>query len=48
MDWARNYSEYKKVYAALIIMAVYFSTIMTMLFIVRDRVLVWQKGVIKW
>jgi NitT/TauT family transport system permease protein len=48
MDWARNYAEYKKVYAALIIMAVFFSTIMTLLFKVRDRVLVWQKGVIKW
>jgi NitT/TauT family transport system permease protein len=48
MDWARNYAEYKKVYAALIIMAAFFSTIMTMLFKLRDRVLVWQKGVIKW
>ena len=37
-----------KVYAALIVMAVFFSTIMTILFKVRDRVLVWQKGVIKW
>jgi NitT/TauT family transport system permease protein len=29
-------------------MAVYFSTIMTLLFKVRDRMLVWQKGTIKW
>jgi NitT/TauT family transport system permease protein len=48
IDWARAYSDYKKVYAALIIMSVYFSTIMTLLFMVRDRVLVWQKGTIKW
>lgn len=48
IDWARNYAEYSKVYAALIIMAVFFSTIMTVLFKVRDWVLVWQKGVIKW
>jgi NitT/TauT family transport system permease protein len=48
IDWARAYSDYKKVYAALMIMAVYFSTIMTLLFFVRDRVLVWQKGTIKW
>jgi NitT/TauT family transport system permease protein len=48
MDWARAYSDYTKVYAALVIMAAYFSTIMTMLFKVRDIVLVWQKGVIKW
>ena len=42
------YSDYTKVYAALVIMSVYFSTIMTLLFRVRDHVLVWQKGVIKW
>ena len=48
IDWARAYSDYAKVYAALIIMAAYFSTIMTLLFWVRDHVLVWQKGVIKW
>jgi NitT/TauT family transport system permease protein len=48
IDWARAYSDYKKVYAALVIMSVFFSTIMTLLFRVRDRVLVWQKGTIKW
>jgi NitT/TauT family transport system permease protein len=48
IDWARAYSDYTKVYAALVIMAVFFSTIMTLLFRLRDRVLVWQKGVIKW
>jgi NitT/TauT family transport system permease protein len=48
IDWARAYSDYRKVYAALIIMAFYFSTIMTLLFKLRDWVLVWQKGVIKW
>jgi len=48
IDWARAYSDYTKVYAALIIMAAYFSTIMTLLFKLRDHVLVWQKGVIKW
>ena len=46
--WAQGWAEYGKVYAALIIMAAFFSTIMTLLFKVRDRVLVWQKGVIKW
>ncbi len=46
--WAQGWAEYGKVYAALIIMAVFFSSIMTLLFKARDRVLVWQKGVIKW
>ena len=40
--------ELGKVFAALIIMAAFFSTIMTLLFKLRDRVLVWQKGTIKW
>lgn len=48
IDWARAYSDYSKVFAALIIMAAYFSAIMTLLFKLRDYVLVWQKGVIKW
>lgn len=48
IDWARNYSDYAKVFAALVIMAAFFSTIMTVLFKARDRVLVWQKGTIKW
>jgi len=46
--WKQGWAEYGKVYAALVIMAAFFSTIMTLLFKVRDRVLVWQKGVIKW
>ncbi len=48
LSWAQGWAEYGKVFAALIIMAAFFSTIMTVLFKVRDRVLAWQKGVIKW
>ena len=48
VSWAQGWAEYGKVYAALVIMAAFFSTIMTVLFKLRDRVLVWQKGVIKW
>jgi sulfonate transport system permease protein len=48
VNWAQGWAEYGKVYAALVIMAVFFSTIMSVLFKLRDRVLVWQKGVIKW
>ena len=48
VTWAQGWAEYGKVYGALVIMAAFFSTIMTVLFKVRDRVLVWQKGVIKW
>ncbi len=40
--------EYANTYAALLIMAAFFSTLMTLLFKARDRVLKWQKGVIRW
>lgn len=46
--WRQAYCEYDKVYAALLVMAAFFSAVMTLLFKVRDRILVWQKGVIKW
>jgi NitT/TauT family transport system permease protein len=48
VSWAQGWAEYGKVFAALIIMAAFFSTVMTLLFKLRDRVLVWQKGTIKW
>jgi NitT/TauT family transport system permease protein len=48
LSWAQTNAEYGKLYAALVIMAAFFSTIMTVLFKVRDRVLVWQKGTIRW
>ncbi len=48
VTWRKNSAEYEKVYAALFIMAVFFSLLMTLLFKVRDWMLTWQKGVIKW
>ncbi len=40
--------EYANLYAALLVMAAIFSTLMTLLFRVRDFVLKWQQGVIRW
>lgn len=48
LKWKQGYLEYAHVYAALAIMSVFFSGLMTVLFKVRDRVLGWQKGVIRW
>jgi NitT/TauT family transport system permease protein len=48
LSWAREWAEYGKVYSALVIMAIFFSSIMTLLFWVRDRLLTWQRGTIKW
>jgi NitT/TauT family transport system permease protein len=44
----KTYAAYDKVYGALLLMAVSCSAIMTLLFKVRDRVLGWQKGLIRW
>jgi NitT/TauT family transport system permease protein len=41
-------AEYANVYGALVLMAVFFSGLMTALFQARDRVLSWQRGVIRW
>lgn len=48
LNWQKGFVEFAKVYASLLIMAAFFSALMTLLFKARDRVLKWQKGVIKW
>jgi NitT/TauT family transport system permease protein len=48
LGWQKGYMEYAKMYGALIVCAGFFSALMTVLFKLRDRVLKWQKGVIKW
>jgi NitT/TauT family transport system permease protein len=48
LKWQKGDMEYAKAYSAILISAVFFSTLMTILFKVRDWVLRWQKGVIKW
>lgn len=48
ITWAQGWAEYGKVYAALIVMSLLFSAIITLLFRFRDRMLAWQKGLIKW
>jgi NitT/TauT family transport system permease protein len=44
----KGYIEYANLYAALILIAVVCSALMTLLFKARDRLLRWQKGVIQW
>ena len=48
LNFQKGYMEYWKMYGALLLSAVFFSTLMTLLFKVRDYVLRWQKGVVKW
>jgi NitT/TauT family transport system permease protein len=48
IHWQREMLSYANVYAGLIIIAFSFYSLITLFFKVRDRVLVWQKGMIKW
>lgn len=48
INWQKEMMSYSNVYAGLIVMAVTCYLSITILFRVRDRLLVWQKGVIKW
>ena len=48
INWMKQVMMYDGVYTGLILIAIMCSTILTILFKVRDKVLVWQKGVIKW
>ena len=48
INWQKSVMMYDGVYAGLIIIAVICSLTLTLLFKVRDKVLIWQKGVIKW
>ncbi|MDR2512812.1 MAG: ABC transporter permease [Puniceicoccales bacterium] len=48
MSWAQSWVEYHKMFAAILIMGVFFSSLMALFFRLRDRVLRWQQGLIKW
>lgn len=48
LQWAQGWAAYNNLYGALIIMALVFSGLITLLFTIRDRVLTWQKGDVKW
>jgi NitT/TauT family transport system permease protein len=48
VNWQKEMMCYANVYAGLIIIALTCSILITLLFKVKDKLLVWQKGVIKW
>jgi NitT/TauT family transport system permease protein len=48
LTWAQGWAAYANMYAALFLMALMCSSAMTLLFRLRDRVLVWQKGLLRW
>ena len=48
LSWAEGRAAYSNMYAALIVMAVMCSSLITLLFRMRDRLLSWQKGLLRW
>lgn len=48
MQWAQGWAAYPNMYAALIVMSLMCTTLMTLLFKLRDHFLKWQKNGLKW
>ena len=48
LQWAQGWAAYANMYAALIVMSLLCSGAITLLFKLRDHLLIWQKGVVKW
>lgn len=48
LQWAQGWAAYANMYAALLIMALICSGLITLLFRLRDRLLSWQKGLLRW
>jgi NitT/TauT family transport system permease protein len=48
LQWAQGWAAYANMYAALILMALLFSGLISLLFGVRNRLLAWQKGLVRW
>jgi NitT/TauT family transport system permease protein len=48
LQWAQGWAAYANMYAALFVMALMCSGLITLLFRVRDRLLAWQKGLVQW
>jgi len=48
LNWQKSMMMYANIYAGLIVMAVLCTLVITLLFRIKDTVLVWQRGVIRW
>lgn len=48
LNWEKGMMLYANVYAGLILIAVICTMVITLVFKIKDQVLVWQRGVIKW
>jgi NitT/TauT family transport system permease protein len=48
LSWAQGWAAYSNMYAALIVMALMCSGLITLLFRLRDRLLSWPRGLLRW
>ena len=48
LSWAQGWAAYPNMYAGLLVMALMCSGLITLLFRLRDRLLSWQKGMLRW
>jgi NitT/TauT family transport system permease protein len=48
LQWAQGWAAYANMCAALLIMAFLCSGLITLLFRLRDRLLAWQRGPVRW
>jgi ABC-type nitrate/sulfonate/bicarbonate transport system, permease component len=48
LQWAQGWAAYENMYAALLVLAIVCSSLITLLFRMRDTLLAWQKGMIRW
>lgn len=48
INWQKEMMSYANVYAGLIVMSLVCYVVISTLFKIRDHILVWQKGIIKW
>ncbi len=48
LQWAQGWAAYPNMYAALLVMALLCSGLISGLFMLRDRLLSWQRGGMQW
>jgi len=48
LQWAQGWAAYANMYAALLVMAFMCSSLVTLLFKLRDHILAWQKELVRW
>jgi NitT/TauT family transport system permease protein len=48
LQWAQGWAAYANMYAVLLVMALACSGLITLLFRLRDRLLSWQHGMVRW